>query len=102
MTTWALRVTIKAQNLDVIFLCETKATKDHMKKLACSIGFLEYVIVGAQGQASGICLLWSNDLDVSVVEFDSRIVAISVHDESCTWTLIGFYGPPYYAKWCNT
>lgn len=73
-----------------------------MKKLACSIGFLEYVIIGARGKAGGICLLWSNDLDVSVVEFDSRTVAISVHDESCTWTLIGFYGSPYYAKWRNT
>jgi exonuclease III len=104
-TTRALRATIKVQNPDVIFLCETKASKDKMKDLAISIGFPEHVIVGATGKAGGLCLFWSNAIDVQVLEFDSQTIAITVRDEFCLWSLIGFYGPPYQAKrrkaWCN-
>ena len=76
-----------------------------MKDLAISIGFPEHVIVGATGKAGGLCLFWSNAIDVQVLEFDSRTIAITVRDEFCLWSLIGFYGPPYQAKrrkaWCN-
>ena len=69
-----------------------------MKKLANSIGFTKFVVVGARGLARGICMLWSASLDVSVLEFDSRTTVITVSDSICSWTLIGFYGPPYQAK----
>jgi hypothetical protein len=61
-----------------------------MKKLVCSIGFTEIVFVSAIGKAGGICMLWSNSIDVNVVEFDSRTVAVKIGDSVCSWTLIGF------------
>ena len=76
-----------------------------MKKLACSIGFSEHLIVSAKGKAGGIGLFWSNIVSTKIVEFDSRTIAITVRDEFCSWSLIGFYGPPYQAKrrkvWSN-
>ena len=49
-----------------------------MKKLGCSIGFFEYVVVGAKGKAGGICMLGLNALDVHVLEFDSRTMVITI------------------------
>ncbi len=104
-TTRALRATIRVQNPNVIFLCETKSMEVRMSKLACSIGFSEHVVVGASRKAGGLCLMWSNTIDVKVLEFNSRTIAITVQDEFCSWSLIGFYGPPYHAKrrkaWTN-
>ena len=61
-----------------------------MKKLALSIGFSEHVLVSAQGKAGGICLLWSNSRDFEVIDFDSRTIAVTVREEFCSWSLIGF------------
>ncbi len=70
-----------------------------MKKLANSIGFTEFIVGGgARGLAGGICMLWSASLDVSVLEFDSRTTVVTVSDSICSWTLLGFYEPPYQAK----
>ena len=71
---------------------------DQLIKLASAIGFSEHVIVNAKGKAGGVCLLWSNALDVEVLEYNSRTVAIVVKDALCSWSLVGFYGPPYQAK----
>ena len=104
-TARTLRAIIRVQNPDYIFLCETKASEDSLKKLACSIGFSEHLIVGAKGKAGGIGLFWLNTVSAEIVEFDSRTIAITVQDEFCSWSLIGFYGPPYQAKrrkvWSN-
>jgi exonuclease III len=98
-TARALRATIRAQNPDFVFLCETKVfDDDRLKKLAVSIGFSEQLIVNAKGKAGGVCLLWSSALDVEVLEFNSRTIAVVVNDVLCSWALIGFYGPPYQAK----
>ena len=69
-----------------------------MKKLALSIGFSEHVLVSAQGKAGGICLLWSNSRDFEVIDFDSLTIAVTVREEFCSWSLIGFYSLPYKAK----
>ena len=104
-TARTLLAIIRVQNPDCIFLCETKAFEDCLKKLACSIGFSEHLIVSAKGKAGGIGLFWSNIVSTKIVEFDSRTIAITVRDEFCSWSLIGFYGPPYQAKrrkaWSN-
>jgi hypothetical protein len=73
--------------------------------LSLSIGFPEYKVVGAHGKAGGICMFWSTGMNVEVLEFDSRTIAITVRDEFCSSSLVGFYGPPYQAKrhkaWSN-
>lgn len=76
-----------------------------MKKVASSVGFLEYLIVEAKGKASELCLLWSNALKVKVLEFNRNIIAIEIDDGVQEWSFIGFSGPPYQAQrrraWVN-
>jgi exonuclease III len=104
-TTRALRAIIKVQNPHCIFLCETKATDVRLEKLTRSIGFTEHVIISPKGRACGVCFFWSNSVNAKVIEFDVRTIVVSVHDEFCSWSLIGFYEPPYQAKkhkaWSN-
>jgi exonuclease III len=97
-TVRALRILIRGQHLDFLFLSETKASVERLKKLAVSICFSEHVIVGAKGKAGGICLYWSSTFSVEVREFNSKTIAIFVNDGYCRWSLVGFYGPPYKAK----
>ena len=104
-TTRALREIIKVQNPHCIFLCETKAIDVCLEKLARSIGFTEHMIISPKGRASGVCFFWSNSVNAKVIEFDFRTIVVSVRDEFCSWSLIGFYEPPYQAKkhkaWSN-
>jgi hypothetical protein len=69
-----------------------------MKKVVKSIGLAGYLAIKAKGRAGGICMMWSNALDVEIIEFNSHIIAIVIKEEYCSWSLIGFYGPPYRAK----
>ena len=69
-----------------------------LKKLASSLGFSKHVIVNAKRKEGDVCMLWSNALDVEILEFNSWTIAVVVKDSICSWSLIGFYGPPYQAK----
>jgi hypothetical protein len=55
-------------------------------------------MVDPKGRTGGLCLLWSSALDVKILEFNANTIAITIKDCSGSWTLIGFYGPPYHAK----
>ena len=63
------------------------------------------MIISPKGRASGVCFFWSNSVNAKVIEFDVRTIVVLVHDEFCSWSLIGFYKPPYQAKkhkaWSN-
>jgi hypothetical protein len=104
-TVRALRALVKAQSPQIVFLSETKAKDCRMKKIASSLGFSEHLPVAAHGKSGGICLFWSSCIHVEVLEFNSVTIAISILDNICNWTLVGFYGPPYYQKrmkaWTN-
>ena len=69
-----------------------------MKKVADLIGFSNFIAISPKGRAGGICLLWANEVDVEVLEFNSNTVAVTVTEYNIVWSLIGFYGPPTYAK----
>ena len=104
-TVRALRALVKGHCPHIVFLCETKATESRLKKIACSLGFSEHLTVAARGKSGGICLFWSSGIHVDVLEFNSVTIAISIYDSVCNWSLVGFYGPPYYRKrmkaWTN-
>jgi exonuclease III len=89
-TARTFRAIIRVQNPDCIFLCETKASEDCLKKLACSIGFSEHLIVGAKGKAGGIGLFWSNTVSAKIVEFDSRTIVLTPHFATINFTFLYF------------
>jgi exonuclease III len=91
----ALRALIRVHNSDVIFLSETKAMESHMNRVASLLHFPYFCCVEACGRSGGICLLWSHSIKVEVLEFDPNLIAINILDCICSWTLVGFYGPPH-------
>uniref|UniRef100_A0A2N9FNE5 RNase H type-1 domain-containing protein n=1 Tax=Fagus sylvatica TaxID=28930 RepID=A0A2N9FNE5_FAGSY len=76
-------------------ICDLKCEKLWKKKL---VDHVKHVVVSTSGKAGGICLMWSSSMDVQVLEFNYCTIAITIREEYCSWSLIGFYGPPYYAK----
>ncbi len=60
-----------------------------MLKVAGSLGFSEHLIVAAQGRSGGVCLFWSVDFLMEVLEFNSVTIAINIHDNVRSWTLVG-------------
>ena len=104
-TVRAFRALIRARNPSIIFLSETKTSDLRIESVACSIGFPNFVTSGLKGRAGGICLFWSNDVDVNILEFNPNTVAITIRDSFCSWSLIRFYDPPHKAKrrkaWVN-
>jgi hypothetical protein len=89
---------MKRHNPQLVFLCETKASECYLKKIACSLGFSEHLIVAAQGKSGGVCLFWSSIISVDILEFNFVIMAVRIRDNMCSWSLVGFYGSPYYGK----
>ena len=81
-TVRALKALIRGRNPSIVFLSETKASDSRMNDVARMIGFQNFVVIGPRGRAGGICLLWSDDLDVDILEFNSNMIAIHVSDGS--------------------
>ena len=91
----ALWATIRGQNLEVIFLSETKASECRINKVASLLILLNFVCVESLGRSGGICMFWTNVMQVEVLEFDSNLIAINLIDSVCNWNMVGFYGPPH-------
>ena len=97
-TVKALRATIRAHHPSVIFLSETKAKEDRIAKVAVMLGFSNYFCVDARGKAGGICVFWSQNVHLDVVEFGHNLIALKVSDYKCCWYLVGFYSSPHKSK----
>lgn len=54
------------------------------------LGFSEKLAISARGRGGGICMMWSNSVNVKGIECDNYIIALDM-------TLVGFYGPPHAA-----
>ena len=95
---------MRGWNCSILFLSETKAGEQWMKDVARMIGFQNLVTIGLKGRACGICLLWSNNLDVEILEFNSHLIAIQIRDCNVCWSFVGFYdssfGLIFMLCWC--
>ena len=104
-TVHTLRALIRGQNPMVVFLCETKANEVCMKKVANLIGFLNFCAIRPRGRAGGICMFWAKELGVELLEFNPNTIAVTIRYCTCSWSIIGFHGPPHKAKrrkaWVN-
>jgi exonuclease III len=82
-TVHTLRALIRGQNPVFVFLCETKASEDRMKKVANLIGFPHFCAIDPKGRAGGICMFWAKELDVELLEFNSNTIAVTIKDCTC-------------------
>ena len=62
------------------------------------VGFNEKVVIEAKGRVGGLRLMWKNNVQIEVVEFNKYLIAVKILGPGGDWNLVGFYGPPYAAK----
>ena len=97
-TVRALRAQNRGHKPAIIFLCETKANGERMDYVNRRVGFNENVVIEAKGRVGGLWLMWKNNVQIEVVEFNKYVIAVKILDPGGDWYLIGFYGPPYASK----
>ncbi len=66
-----------------------------MNRFASLLKFLNLMCVDSLAKSGGICMLWTDDVQVEVLEFDTNMIAIKIIDSVCSWNFVGFYGPPH-------
>ena len=55
---------------DVLFLCKTKDSEEHMDQVKRYVGFSTEVVIDAKGLVRGLCLIWKARVVVELVEFN--------------------------------
>ena len=40
------------------------------------VGFNEKVVIEAKGRVGGLCLMWKNNVQIEVVEFNKYLIAV--------------------------
>ncbi|KAK2649226.1 hypothetical protein Ddye_016715 [Dipteronia dyeriana] len=79
----------------IIFLIETKPNHIQMEAIRVKLRFVGKLVVNCEGNSGGLCLLWTNTVNVSLLSF-SRFhidVRVSYWNER-DWRFMGFYGNP--------
>lgn len=61
-----LKNLIKLHNQSCVFLCERKGGKKRLEMICRKLGCHNYDIVEAKGKAGGLCLIWSEDINLVV------------------------------------
>lgn len=92
-TVSALRRLCRTKQPHYLFLMETKGGREKFDRLGLKMGFQNSVFVEARGAASGLALLWTNDLNLRVVWTSDRIVCCKINDPIVRqWCLMGCHG----------
>uniref|UniRef100_A0A803NV61 Reverse transcriptase domain-containing protein n=1 Tax=Cannabis sativa TaxID=3483 RepID=A0A803NV61_CANSA len=60
----ALRGLVVNENLDVLFLMETKVNLSRMNWIWRHLGFVNAIVVEAMGSAGGLCLCWKQGVEI--------------------------------------
>ncbi|XP_062021026.1 uncharacterized protein LOC133737505 [Rosa rugosa] len=100
-TTRALRDLIAQNRPQIVFLCETKISLLlDFEKLHRELGFAHSKEVLSEGQAGGLGMFWTEDLNVQIRTVSSHHIdmEVSAGPGEPRWRLTGFYG---YARTCE-
>ena len=61
-------------------------------------GSIEKIVVGNAGRPGGIYMMWTNDFNVDVADFNKNTMAVKINDDVCQWVQIEFSRPPCLTK----
>ena len=88
-----LRSFKQAHSPDIIFLMETKADYNSMEVIRVKLGFSSKLVVNCSGRKGGLCLFWSDHIDVSLLSYSNFHIEVRVISHSdISWRFTGFYG----------
>ncbi|KAF9621319.1 hypothetical protein IFM89_019405 [Coptis chinensis] len=92
-----LQLLIKTNNLDIVFLFETKASQQNMSYLVHSLLYPNFFIVPAINTAGGLCLMWKVGLHITISSSSQNNITSSIFTgpNALPWTACFFYGSPY-------
>ncbi|CAL9021651.1 unnamed protein product [Prunus brigantina] len=71
-----------------------------MEKIRNKLGFRQSIVVASAGASGGLCLLWTEEVNIRALSFsphhiDVEVQVLGVHGK---WRLTGFYGHPVTAE----
>ena len=91
-----LQEVIASEDPILVFLMETKLSKEEMTKKKYTIGFTEGLVVASNGSKGGLALLWKKEVMLDVQTFGPWHIDVEVGgaDGMGKWRFIGFYGQP--------
>ena len=61
-------------------------------------GSAEKIVVGNAGRPGGIYMMWTNNFNVDVADFNKNTMAVKINDDVCQWVQTEFSGPPCLTK----
>ena len=95
-TVRALQEVIASEDPILVFLMETKLSKEEMTKKKYTLGFTEGLVVGSNGSKGGLALLWRKEVRVDIQAFGPWHIDAEVGgvNRTGTWRFTGFYGQP--------
>ena len=99
MAILALRLQLRQQVPELVFLCETKLTSQEFESMKRKVNFPNGFGISSGGRRGGIGLLWKDDLEVEVISYNNNLVDILVSTVSGgqNFRFSGFYGFPNVA-----
>ncbi|KAJ4782681.1 Endonuclease/exonuclease/phosphatase family protein [Rhynchospora pubera] len=86
---------LNSTQADILFLSETKASTDRMKKFIPTLPLKNHAFYASKGLSGGIALCWSDTINLQVLEVtQNHIWAKIIYPYKPPWYLIGVYGDP--------
>lgn len=91
---------VKDKKPAILFLMETKCSKNKMETVRIRMGFEGLFVVEAKGHSGGLALLWKESGLVDIQNYTRMHINVVVNpvDGSGSWRLTGFYGQPDWTR----
>ena len=80
---------------DIVFLLETLCNHDWLEVVRVRLGFVGKLVVNKVGRSGGLCLFWSDKVEIDLLGFSRyHIDVIVTSHSSLKWRFTGVYGQP--------
>jgi hypothetical protein len=95
-TVHELSALVRANNLSLLFLCETHNSASRVANLRWRLGLKHCIAVDSDGRSGGLALFWHESVEVKLMEKNFRYIDVSTRLSSTDpWFRITFvYGEP--------
>ena len=85
---------LRSENTDILVLSKTLVLEDVLAGKLHAFGFLKFCYVPPIDRAGGLCVAWSQEVNLEPMEMDKKIINYLVRSElgSKSWLLSAIYG----------